>query len=225
MNKENEGSNEMKSYESKSISIKLPSNYPEIDLKDVFIASYIAVTKFNAKILKINETIRKDNLISGELLFKIPKNEDILINILLDGTSKQLIITCQYEKTNEIDNLIRDIENNISFLVEKFSKLSEEERTKIRRVVKVLKEIDRTSLSILSQEDVEKIYFLLSLLRERICEYTKNLIEISLKTERWLKILNNLRTEPNTKLDNDTAKKLLSELSHWKEKICERIKI
>lgn len=156
---------------------------------------------------------------------KFQKNGEILINMFFDGISKQLIIKCQYEKTNETNNIIRDIKSNISFLVEKFSKLNEYGKTEIRKMFKILKEMDRASLSILSQKDVEEIYFLLSLLRERICEYTKDLIEISLKTGQWLKILNNLRKELNTKLDNDIAKKLLSELSYWKEKICNRIKI
>jgi len=215
----------MKLHESKATIMKSLLNYPRIDPKDIFIVLYIIITRLNAKILKITETIKKGDFVSGEILFKIPEDEETNINLLLDGTSKQLIITCKHKKMSEITDLIRNIKNNVYSLTEKFSKLNEDEKKEIRNLFKILKEIDRTSLSILSQENVEKIYFLLSLLRERICEYTKNLIEISLKTEWWLKILNNLRTEPNTKLGTDIAKKLLTELSRWKEKICERIKI
>lgn len=63
----------MKLHESKSTSIKLLLNFPEIDPRDTFIVLYLVATKLNAKILKVTETIRKTNLISGELFFKIPK--------------------------------------------------------------------------------------------------------------------------------------------------------
>ncbi|MHA1723004.1 MAG: hypothetical protein ACTSXW_08005 [Candidatus Baldrarchaeia archaeon] len=208
--------------ETKSMETMRSIKFSEISPKDIFMLSYLAVSQLNVKILKIAGKFKK-----SELTFKILKDKEIPVSLLIDGESKQIIITCRYKdkEINKINNILQNIKSKILQLIENFTKLNEGDRKEIREIFKVIKEIDRTATSLLNQDNLEKIYFLLSLLRERACNYGKNLIEISIKSARWLNILNNLRKERAVQLSTKITENLLLDLSNWKEELYKRLKI
>jgi len=214
-----------KNFETKDTETKRSIKFSEISPKDIFMLSYLAVSQLNVKISRVTEKFKKGELMIGELAFKILKDKEMPASLLIDGESRQITITCQHKEINEIDDLLYDIEGKISQLIENFAKLNEEDRKEIREIFKVVKEIDRTTTSLLNQDNIEKLYFSLSLLRERACNYAKNLIEISIKSGRWLNILNNLRKEHAAKLSTEIVKNILLDLSRWKEELYKRLKI
>lgn len=219
-----ENNTKIKSSKSKNKEIKISIKCPTIDPKDLYMLSYIVLSRLDAKIIRMVENLKKDNLAIGELYFQIPKREKIPMSLLLYGESNQLTITCKHKEINEAENLIRNVGNDVLRLAENFSKLNEENKKRFREVFKILKEVDRTIQSILNRRGVEELYFSLSLLRERTCSSTKNLLDISIKTGHWLNILNSLRKGRNDKLSKETAKKLLLDLFYWKERILQDFK-
>jgi len=222
----NENNVEIKNSEPKNAETKMLIKCPEIDPKDLFMLSYIALSQLDAEILKTVEKLKKGDLIVGELYFQISKREKMPMSLLLHGESNQLTVTCKYKEMNEAKSLICNIGNKISRLAENFSKLNEESKEKLREIFRVLKEIDRVIRSILSQKNVEELYFSLSLLRERACNSAKNLLDIPIKTGQWLNILNNLRLRKNhnARLNTETTKKLLLDLLYWKKRILQEFK-
>lgn len=214
-----------KNFKTKDTETKRSIKFSEINPKDIFMLSYLVISQLNVKISRATEKFKKGKLMVGELAFKILKDKEIPVSLLIDGESGLITIACQYKEVNEINDLLHDIKSKISQLVENFSKLNEEDRKEIRETFKVVKEIDRTTTSLLNQDNIEKIYFSLSLLRERACNCAKKLIEISIKSEQWLDILNNLRKKHAPKLSTEIVKNLLLDLSHWKEELYKRLKI
>ncbi|MHA1582018.1 MAG: hypothetical protein ACTSYM_05960 [Candidatus Baldrarchaeia archaeon] len=214
----------IKNSELKSIETKMSIKCPDISPKDLFMLFYITLSQLDVKILKITEKLKKGNLVVGELYFQAPKQEKAFMSLVLNEESNQFTITCKYKEINEVKSLIHEIENKVFRLAENFSKLNEKSKEELRELFKVVKEVDRAIQSILSQKGVEELYFSLSLLRERACNYAKDLLDISIKTGQWLNILNRFRKNHNVELTKETAKKLLLDLLYWKKRILQEIR-
>jgi len=212
------------SVETKNTEIKVSIKFSEISPGDLFILSYIIISQLNAKILKTVEKLKKGELVVGELKFQVPAEENLSMNISLCSESNQLTISCKHKEKDKVEDLIYNIANEISSAIKNFSKLDEENKENFRKIFKVIKEIDRTILTISYQKNIEELYFSLSLLRERTCNH-KDLIEMSIRTGQWLNILNTLRKSRNAKLGSETAKKLLSDLLYWKKELCKNLKM
>jgi len=215
----------IKNSELKNMETKMSIKCPDISPKDLFMLFYIAFSQLDIKILKMVEKLKKDDLVVGELYFQAPKQEKVFMSFVFNEESNQFSITYKYKEINEVKSLIHEVENKVLRLAENFSKLNEKNKEELRELFKVIKEVDRTIQSILNQKNVEEIYFLLSLLRERACNYAKDLLDISIKTGQWLNILNSLRKNHNIELSKETAKKLLLDLLYWKKRILKKLEI